>query len=126
MLSNSPVFPSIRVKSIKKVRDFYVDKLGLAAIYEKPGELLLLAGKNSRIYLYEGEPSVAKHTVAVFYVDDIYKTIGELNKKDVKCLQYDFGEKMKTDEKGVIDTNGKKGAWIKDPEGHILGLSQIE
>lgn len=125
MLANSPVFPSIRVKSIKKVRDFYVDKLGLKAIYEKPGELLVLAGNNSRIYFYEGKPSVPEHTVAVFYVNDIYKIIDALNKKGVKCEQYDFGENMKTDKKGVIDYGGKKGAWIKDPEGHVLGLSQL-
>lgn len=125
MLANSPVFPSIRVQSIREVRDFYEKKLGLKVIHDKPGELLLLAGKNSRIYLYEGAPSVPEHTVAVFYVDDIYKTIDELNNKGVECEQYNFGENMKTDEKGVIDYKGKKGAWIKDPEGHILGLSQI-
>lgn len=125
MLANNPVFPSIRVSDIVKAREFYEGKLGLKVIFDKPSELLLLAGKNSRIYLYEGEKSTATHTLAVFYVDDIYKTIEDLNKVGVVCEQYDFPD-LKTDDKGVVDHGSKKGAWIKDPDGNILGLSQIK
>lgn len=125
MLNNCPVFPSIRVTDLKKAREFYEGKLGLKVIYDKPGELLLLAGKNSRIYLYEGPASAAEHTAAVFYVENIEQKIDELVKKGVVFEQYDFGE-MKTDERGIIDYEGKKGAWFKDPEGHVLGLSQIK
>ena len=123
-LTNSPVFPSIRVSSINSAREFYEKKLGLKVIFDKPGELLLLAGKNSRIYLYEGEKSVATHTLAVFYVDDIYKTLNELKENGVEPIMYDFPQ-LKTDEHGVVDHKGKKGAWITDPDGNILGLSQI-
>lgn len=125
MLNNSPVFPSIRVSDIKKARKFYEEKLGLVVIYEESGELLLEAGKKSRIYLYEGEKSKATHTLAVFYVDDIYKVIDELNLKGVKFEQYDFG-KIKTDKAGIAKIGKKKGAWIKDPDGNILALSQIK
>jgi catechol 2,3-dioxygenase-like lactoylglutathione lyase family enzyme len=124
MLSNNPVFPSIRVSNIAAAREFYGGKLGLKVIYEKKGELLLLAGKNSRIYLYEGEKSVATHTLAVFYVDDIYKQIDELESNGVTFEHYDLPG-IKTDEKGVVEHEGKKGAWFTDPDGNILGLSQI-
>ena len=124
MLADNPVFPSIRVSDIKAAREFYEGKLGLKIIYDKPKELLLLAGNNSRIYLYVGEKSVATHTLAVFYVDDIYKKIDELSKNGVKFEQYDLPG-IKTDEKGVHTSGGKKGAWFKDPDGNILALSQI-
>jgi catechol 2,3-dioxygenase-like lactoylglutathione lyase family enzyme len=125
MLSKSPVFPSIRVSNLKLARDFYEGKLGLKIIFDKPGELLLLAGKNSRIYLYEGEKSIATHTLAVFYVKDLLKTLKELSKKGVTPIHYDFPG-LKTDKDGVVEKVGKKGAWIADPDGNILGLSQIE
>jgi catechol 2,3-dioxygenase-like lactoylglutathione lyase family enzyme len=123
MLSDCPVFPSIRVISIDKSREFYEGKLGLKVVYDKPGELLLLAGKNSRIYLYEGPSSVAENTVAVFYVSNIEEEIDQLVEKGIVFEKYDFGE-IKTDERGIVNHAGKKGAWFKDPEGHILGLSQ--
>lgn len=124
MLTQNPVFPSIRVSNLPVARAFYEGKLGLKVIYDPPGELLLLAGKNSRIYLYEGEKSIATHTLAVFYVDDIYKKIQELEEVGVVFEHYLEGP-FKTDEKGIIEKDGKKGAWFKDPDGNILGLSQI-
>lgn len=124
MLSDQPVFPSIRVSDITKARQFYEGKLGLKVIYEKPGELLLQAGKNSRIYLYEGEKSIATHTLAVFYVEDVYRTLDELAQKGIEPQRYDLPQ-VKTDDKGVVEHEGKKGAWIVDPDGNILGLSQI-
>jgi catechol 2,3-dioxygenase-like lactoylglutathione lyase family enzyme len=124
MLTNNPVFPSIRVSSLEKAEKFYGEKLGLKAIYKNEGELLFLAGKNSRIYLYEGKKSTATHTLAVFYVEDIYKTIESLSGKGVKFEHYNTGE-IKTDERGVASRGGKKAAWFTDPDGNVLGLSQI-
>jgi catechol 2,3-dioxygenase-like lactoylglutathione lyase family enzyme len=124
MLSNSPVFPSIRVSNINKAKAFYEKSLGLKVLFEDTGEVLLEAGNKSRIYLYEGQKSTASHTLAVFYVKDIYKTIEELSKKGVVFEQYDYPE-LKTDEKGVVTRDTKKGAWFTDPDGNILGLSQI-
>lgn len=125
MLSDNPVFPSIRVSDLGLAREFYEGKLGLKVIYDAPGELLLLAGKNSRIYLYEGEKSVATHTLAVFYVDDIEKLIEQLTQKGVVFEKYDMPS-LKTDEKGIAARGGKKAAWFKDHDGNILGLSQIK
>ena len=125
MLNDSPVFPSIRVTEISKAKEFYEGKLGLKVIYDQPGELLLEAGKKSRIYLYEGEKSTATHTLAVFYVSDIYKTLEDLASKGVKPVTYNIPG-IKTDKKGVIGKGNKKGAWVKDPDGNILGLSQIK
>jgi catechol 2,3-dioxygenase-like lactoylglutathione lyase family enzyme len=124
MLTKSPVFPSIRVSDIHKARTFYEKKLGLKIIFEDKGELLFEAGKHSRIYLYEGQKSTATHTLAVFYVSDIYETIEELTKAGVTFEHYNYPQ-LKTDEKGVVHRGQKKGAWFTDPDGNILGLSQI-
>jgi catechol 2,3-dioxygenase-like lactoylglutathione lyase family enzyme len=125
MLSKNPVFPSIRVSNLVAAKEFYESKLGLKIIYDTPGELLLLAGKNSRIYLYEGSKSVPEHTVAVFYVDNIKETVNELKEKGVVFERYNTPD-IKTDLNGIAAIGPKKGAWFKDPDGHILALSQIK
>ena len=87
--------------------------------------MLFLAGNNSRIYVYYLPNTPTVHTLAVFYLNDIYKTIESLTAKGVKFEHYKE-EPFKTNEKGVVEHGGKKGAWFKDPDGHILGLSQIK
>ncbi len=87
--------------------------------------MLFKAGNQSRIYLYEGEPSVPEHTVAYFYVEDIYTTIEQLRDKGLSFEEYDFGDGYKTDENGVAEKDGIKYAWFKDPEGHFFALAQI-
>jgi catechol 2,3-dioxygenase-like lactoylglutathione lyase family enzyme len=105
-------------------REFYGEVLGLDLVYEKPGELLYKAAKESRIYLYEGQPSVADHTVAYFYVADLAKVMEELSSRGVRFEQY---PELKTNENGVAqDDNGIKYAWFKDHEGHVLALAQIK
>lgn len=123
MLNDSPIFPSIRVTDIKEAREFYEEKLGLKVIYDKPGILILLAGKNSRVLIYEGPRSVAEHTVAMFYVDDVEQAVDGLGKKGVVFEQY---PELGTNEKGISEGDDTKVAWFKDPDGHVLGLSQIK
>lgn len=126
MLTDNPVFPSIRVSDINKAREFYETKLGLKVVYDQPDGILLLAGKNSRIFIYEGQKSTAYHTLAVFYVDDIYQKVEELSKNGVVFEHYDLPG-IKTDEKGVAShQDGKKAAWFTDPDGNILGLTQLK
>ena len=125
MLSENPVFPTIRVSDIKKAKEFYEGKLGLKVVYDEPDGVLLLAGKNSRIFIYEGEKSIATHTLAVFYVDNMEEKVNELTENGVAFEQYDLPG-IKTNEKGIATHGTKKAAWFKDPDGNILGLSQIK
>jgi catechol 2,3-dioxygenase-like lactoylglutathione lyase family enzyme len=125
MLSDNPVFPSIRVSDIKKAREFYESKLGLKVVYDEPDGVLIMAGKNSRIFIYEGEKSKATHTLAVFYVDDMEKKVSELAERGVIFEKYDLPE-IKTDDRGIATLGGKKAAWFRDPDGNVLGLSQIK
>lgn len=123
-LKHSLIFPSIRIADLARAREFYENTLGLEVIWDQPGELLLRAGKNSRLYLYEGPLSVAEHTVAYFYVADIRSAVGELAQKGITFEQY---PDLKTDEMGIArDNQGIQYAWFKDPEGHILALAQIK
>ena len=125
MLSNDPVFPTVPTTNVKKAKVFYRNKLGLKLIYEEDDGLLFEAGKKSRIYVYKRPPSSAEHTLAAFYVDNIHKTVDELTKKGVEFEKYNEGS-IKTDEKGIAKKGKLKAAWFKDPDGNIIGLSQVK
>ena len=125
MLSDNPVFPTLPTTNIQKAKVFYRNKLGLKILYEEEQGIIFQAGKNSRIYMYKRPPSSADHTQAAFYVKDIYKKIEELEENGIEFLQYD-NDRVKTDKKGVAKRGKQKAAWFKDPDGNILGLSQIK
>jgi len=125
MLLDNPVFPSIRVSNIKTAKEFYEGKLGLKIVYDEPDGVLFLAGKNSRIFIYEGQKSIATHTLAVFYVDNMEEKVDELTQNGVTFEHYDLPG-IKTDKKGIATHGNKKSAWFRDPDGNIFGLSQIK
>lgn len=125
MLKDSPVFPTLPSTDIQRSKKFYQDKLGLEIIYEDEGSVLFQAGKGSRIYLYKRPTSNAEHTLASFYVDDIYKAVEQLSENGVNFEHYDMND-IKTDKNGVAAKGDQKAAWFKDPDGNILGLSQVE
>lgn len=127
MLTNSPVMPTIPVTDIKRATDFYESKLGLkqnAMKVEKDGALFD-AGGGTMLYLYQRPPSHAEHTLASFKVEDLEQTMAELLQKGVVFEHYDMPG-LKTDEKGVAASDGMKSAWLKDPDGNILGLVEVK
>jgi hypothetical protein len=49
--------------------------------------------------------------------------VARLKNKGVTFEQYDMPG-LKTDENGIAELGGEKGAWFKDPEGNILALGE--
>jgi catechol 2,3-dioxygenase-like lactoylglutathione lyase family enzyme len=123
MLSDSPVMPTIPVTDINRAIDFYANKLGLkqnAMQVEKNGALFD-AGGGTMLYVYQRGPSKADHTLASFKVENLEQTMDELLKMGVTFEHYDMPG-LKTDQKGVVANGDMKSAWLKDPDGNILGL----
>lgn len=48
----------------------------------------------------------------------------ELTAKGVTFERYD-DPRMSTDEKGIAAAGGGRVAWLKDPEGDVLAISQM-
>ncbi len=125
MLINASVSPTIPVTDLQRAREFYERKLGFAVIKVHPGGISFRAGNNTTFYIYKRGPSKADHTLASFQVEDVEKTVDELTKQGIVFEHYDFPG-LKTNEKGiaVLDSEGEKGAWFKDPDGNILAVGQ--
>lgn len=124
MLANAPIHPTLPVVDLARARKFYEDKLGLKMVREDPSPgAILQCGKGTMIYIYQRAATKADHTVASFIVDDVEATVKELKAKGVVFEEYDMPGLKTVDS---IFTMGEiKGAWFKDTEGNILGMSNM-
>jgi predicted enzyme related to lactoylglutathione lyase len=124
MLTNAPAYPNIPVTDLDRAKKFYNEVLGLEIEEDSfPGMVLLKGGDSTKVMLYVRPQTNSDHTLMSFVVEDIYATAEDLASKGVKFEQYDLGNGIKTDEKGVASMGVAKAAWFKDSEGNILGLN---
>ena len=125
MLGNFKVAPTIPVTDLQRSKDFYVNKLGLTLIKEEKAGVTFNAGEGTSLFIYKRGPSKADHTLAAFTVDDVEKAVDGLTAKGVVFEQYDFPG-LKTNEKGiaVMEDEGEKAAWFKDPDGNIIVIGE--
>lgn len=108
---------------IERARRFYEQTLGLTVKEDNPGGVMYEAG-SGQIFVYPSEfAGTNQATAATFEVENLEETIRELRAAGVTMEQYDFPG-MKTDEQGIVDMEGIRGAWFKDPEGNILSLTE--
>lgn len=126
MFSYSNTFSSFSTDSIKKVKAFYAETLGLDITEDEMGILTLHLKDDSNAIIYPKgkQHQPASFTVLNFRVDDIDETVDQLTNSGVRFEQYS-GE-IETDEKGVFRGDGPQIAWFKDPAGNILSVIQIE
>jgi predicted enzyme related to lactoylglutathione lyase len=129
MLSYARMDATIPVVDMKRAKQFYGKTLGLKQIaLPDPGfasqNAFFQIGDCSRILMYERPGSIdAQSTSAVLLIDDLEKAVDELTERGVRFERYDLPN-LKTDKRGIARDNGSKGAWFKDSEGNIIGLSE--
>jgi len=121
-LTEAKVEPAIAVTDMDRAKQFYEGKLGLSdGSDEEDGGHTYPCGDGSQIHIFPS-PNAGKsdNTLAGWAVDDVEATVEELSSRGVAFEQY--GEPLSTDERGIAELPGGRGAWFKDPDGNILGL----
>jgi catechol 2,3-dioxygenase-like lactoylglutathione lyase family enzyme len=102
---------------------FYRDTLGLKLQEESPYALVFDCGGTMLRVQIVRQATVAPYTALGWQVQDIAQTIKKLNQAGVAMERF---EGMQQDELGAWSPGGStKVAWFKDPEGHILSLTQF-
>jgi hypothetical protein len=81
-------------------------------------------GTGINVYLSPENAGKSPATIAGWFVDDLDKTMDELASRDVLFEQYDQPG-IKTDERGVFDADRFRAAWIKDPDGNTMALTEV-
>lgn len=122
MLGNFQVVATIPVTDLERARAFYADTLGLRATDATPFSVRFVCGGGSELSIFKRGPSKADHTVAHFEVDDIEGTVAGLRAKGVTFLEYETPKTVNF----IAELGPARGAWLKDPDGNILGLRQAK
>ncbi len=112
---------------LKAAREFYEDKLGLTPGEEPSSDGVPIhyqCGKGTGISVYESPEHAGKSTatMAGWVVDDVEAVVDELTAKGVTFEQYDEGD-LKTNEKGIIEGDGFKVAFFRDPDGNTHAIN---
>ena len=122
MLVFSMIVATIPVTDLDRAKHFYADTLGLKVLWENPASVRLGCGGGTELSIFRRAPSTADHTLAHFEVADIEAVVGELEKREVKFIDYGEGPLQTTGH--IAQIGPARGAWLRDPDGNILGLRQ--
>lgn len=125
MLSNATVEPTLPATDLDRAKAFYQDKLGfvLKENNEAAGALTFACGNGTSLVVYKrGDPPKAENTAAHFRVGDLEAEVQALKGKGVVFEEYDYPS-LKT-VNSIATMGGVKGAWFKDSEGNILGMTE--
>jgi catechol 2,3-dioxygenase-like lactoylglutathione lyase family enzyme len=122
VLSNAMVVPTIPVTDLDRARTFYVDVLGLTPIDEGPFSIRLRCGSGSQLSIYKRGPIERGHTAAHFEVQDVEAEVATLRSRGAVFEEYTEGPLVTTN--GVAQIGPARGAWLRDPDGNVLGLRE--
>jgi catechol 2,3-dioxygenase-like lactoylglutathione lyase family enzyme len=114
------------VSDLDAARRFYEDQLGLV-----PGEVeqeavryFCAQGTSLFVYLQPHNAGASPATLAGWTVDDLDQIMDGLRARGVRFEQYDQPG-IKTDARGVFDGGDFRAAWVKDPDGNTMAITQF-
>jgi catechol 2,3-dioxygenase-like lactoylglutathione lyase family enzyme len=114
------------VADLERARRFYEDQLGLV-----PGEqeqeavrYFCAEGTSLFVYLQPQHAGASQATIAGWMVDDLDQTMEELRSRGVRFEHYDQPG-IRTDERGLFDAGAFRAAWIKDPDGNTMAITEF-
>lgn len=121
-LADAMAVATIPVTDLEVATPFYRDVLGLTVLEETPFSVRLGAGRGSQISIYKRPPVERGHTMAHFEVPDIEAAVADLRSRGAVFEEYANGPLVTTD--GIAQLGPARGAWLKDPDGNVLGLRE--
>lgn len=130
-LSNYEVGAVLATADIDAAKDFYENKLKLEILSDNTPEGPVgykgAGGTGFSVYLSPEHAGKATATMAAWAVDDLESVVDELISNGVTFEQYgeDDGPGS-TDQKGIIEFDGGKVAFLRDPDGNTHALNQFD
>jgi catechol 2,3-dioxygenase-like lactoylglutathione lyase family enzyme len=123
MLSDRPTYTTLPVTDLAAARRFYEGVLGMRPLMVTEGGVMYGSGE-TQFFVYPSRSRPGGHTQMSWRVAGIKAEVAALKAKGVKFERYDVpGLEMD----GDIAHSGPDvwTAWFKDPDGNVLGLTQI-
>ena len=127
-LGRTKAIPTLAVTDLEKAREFYGTKLGFDELEPTDTEERSAAydlGEGSYLYVYERPtPSGSTATACEFAVEDVEGVVEWLRGRGISFEEYDIPEMNLHTRNGIATLgSGVKAAWLKDPFGNILAVS---
>ncbi|MEN3279315.1 MAG: hypothetical protein V7607_455 [Solirubrobacteraceae bacterium] len=125
-LRDHTVEAAMAVSDLDRARRFYEDQLGLVAREEEEQGVRYRCAQGSGLFVYLSPENAGKSpaTLAGWSVDDLDATMAELATRGVAFERYDQPG-LKTDERGVFDAGRFRAAWIRDPDGNTMAITEV-
>ena len=125
-LSDCRVEAALAVSDLERARSFYEHQLGLTPAEEDEQGVRYPCGQGTGVFVYLTPENAGKSpaTLAGWFVDDLDRTMEELASRGVAFEQYDQPG-LKTDERGVFEGDDFRAAWMKDPDGNTMALTEV-
>jgi catechol 2,3-dioxygenase-like lactoylglutathione lyase family enzyme len=124
MLGAKLVVPTLPVSDLERAKAFYGGTLGLTLLWDNPASARFSGGGGSELSVFKRPGIVTEHTLAHFEVADIEALVRDLEAKGVVFLDYTEGPLQTTGH--IAQIGPARGAWLKDPDGNILGLREAQ
>jgi catechol 2,3-dioxygenase-like lactoylglutathione lyase family enzyme len=124
-LRDSRVQALLAVSDLDRARRFYEEQLGLVPDEEEEQAVRYPCADGSAIGIYLSEENAGRSpaTLAGWFVADLDGTMADLASRGVAFERYDQPG-LKTDERGIFDAGRFRAAWISDPDGNTLALTE--
>lgn len=123
MLHDKSTYTTIPVSDMNHARQFYGETLGIHADMVTEGGVMDGSG-GTQFFVYPSSFKASGHTQMSWRVPDIKWAVAELKAKAIKFEEFDRPGIKSVD--GIVQSGPNVWtAWFKDPDGNLLGLTQI-
>lgn len=124
MLSDQRTYTTIPVSDLDRARTFYDETLGMRAEMVTEGGVMYSSG-GTQFFVYPSSHKAAGHTQMSWLVTDIKAEVTALKAKGIELEHFEIPGVESVD--GIMHSGPNVWtAWFKDPDGNLLGLTQID
>ena len=123
MLSDKPTYTTIPVSDLAQAQRFYSERLGIKPEMITEGGVMYGSG-GTRFFVYPSAFKAAGHTQMSWVVGDIKAEVAGLKAKGIQFEEFDRPGVKTVD--GISQVGPAVwAAYFRDPDGNLLGLTQI-
>ena len=123
MLSDKNTYTTIPVSDLQQAQRFYGETLGLKALMVTEGGVMYGSG-GTQFFVYPSGHKASGHTQMSWRVPDIKAEVASLREKGIRFEEFDLPGVKTVD--GIAQSGPSVWtAWFHDPDGNLLGLTQI-
>jgi len=123
VLNESNTYTTIPVSNLERAQRFYTETLGLTPAMVTEGGVMYRSG-GTQFFVYPSRHKASGHSQMSWVVGDIKAEVAALRAKGIEFVEFDVPGVTTVD--GISQSGPAVWtAYFRDPDGNLLGLTQI-